>query len=168
MAGPFAARQIPAANAFKALSIVYIANFVGAAVLAGIVATGAVGSAALDLAATKAEKGFVTTMASGFLADLLVCLAVWLAYAAQTTIVSLGSVAANLFPATIGNVFGGACPSPPRCPRQDGGCLNRFQRAEVGADIRAAPIYQFNRRRFSWRTRLQIRSRKVLLVAGAL
>lgn len=66
------------------------ANFMGAVFLAGFVALsglhqagkGAVGRAAVDLAETKGAKDFATTMASGVLANLLVCLAVWLSYAA--------------------------------------------------------------------------------------
>lgn len=92
MIGPVVARQIPAFKAIRALSIVYIANFLGAVLLASIAALsglneagdGAIGRAAMELAETKTAKGLIATTASGVLANLLVCLAVWLAYAGQT------------------------------------------------------------------------------------
>lgn len=160
MLGPVAAKRIPLMRAITALSVVYVANFAGAILLAGVAAVsglheagdGAVGRAAMDLAETKTAKTFATTVASGVLANLLVCLAVWLAYAAQSvagkiiglvlpvtafvaaglehsianmyllsyaylaqglidqgaTLLSLGESLANLLPATIGNILGGA------------------------------------------------------------
>ncbi|MBW9091361.1 formate/nitrite transporter family protein [Rhizobium wenxiniae] len=160
MTGPLAAGQIPANKAIRALGIVYIANFFGAVLLAATAALaglheagdGAIGRAAMELAETKTAKGFATTTASGILANLLVCLAVWLAYAGQTvaqkifglllpvaafvaagfehsianmyllsyafiaqslmeqtnTAITFTDIGANLLPATIGNVIGGA------------------------------------------------------------
>jgi len=160
MIGPVAAGQIPAPKAIRALGIVYIANFCGAVLLAATAALagfheagdGAIGRAAMELAETKTTKGFATTAASGILANLLVCLAVWLAYAGQTvtqkifglllpvaafvaagfehsianmyllsyafiaqslmdqtnTVITFTDIGANLVPATIGNVIGGA------------------------------------------------------------
>jgi len=92
MLGPVAAKRIPLMRAITALSVVYVANFAGAILLAGVAALsglheagdGAVGRAAIDLAETKTAKTFSTTVASGVLANLLVCLAVWLAYAGQS------------------------------------------------------------------------------------
>jgi formate transporter len=160
MIGPVFAGRLSASRALRALSVVYVANFLGAILLA-VVATlaglheagdGAVGRAALELAETKRAKNFATTMASGVLANVLVCLAVWLAYAGHTvtqkvfglllpvaafvaaglehsianmyllsyayltqdlveqtaTAIQFGDIFANLVPATIGNVFGGA------------------------------------------------------------
>jgi formate transporter len=160
MIGPVTAGQIPALRATRALGVVYLANFLGALLLAATAAlaglheagNGAIGRAALELAETKTAKSFATTIASGVLANMLVCLAVWLAYAGHTVaqkllglllpvtafvaagfehsianmyllsyafiaqflmeqtaaVVSLADIAANLIPATIGNVIGGA------------------------------------------------------------
>jgi len=160
MLGPVAAGRIPVMRAITALSVVYVANFAGAILLAGVAAVsglheagdGAVGRAAMDLAETKRAKTFAATVASGVLANLLVCLAVWIAYAAQSmagkiiglvlpvtafvaaglehsianmyllsyaylaqglieqgaALLSHGEIVANLLPATIGNILGGA------------------------------------------------------------
>lgn len=92
MLGPVVARRIGAGKAARALAIVYCANFAGSLALAAVVLAagvhdagdGAVGRAALELGGTKTEKGFGAALASGVLANMLVCLAVWLAYAGYT------------------------------------------------------------------------------------
>ena len=92
MAGPVAASTLTAPSALRALGIVYVSNFVGSLLLAIVVflagvqeaGEGAVGRAALDLGATKLEKSIATTFASGILANMFVCLAVWMAYAGRT------------------------------------------------------------------------------------
>lgn len=92
MTGAVLAGQIAPSQAAKALALVYIANFAGSLVLALLVfgaglhecQDGAVGRAAVDLARGKVEAGFLATLASGILANMLVCLAVWCAYAGQT------------------------------------------------------------------------------------
>jgi formate transporter len=92
MIGPVVAGRIPAGRAAGALTTVYLANFAGSialavvAVFAGLheAGDGAVGRAAFELAETKTAKGFATTLASGILANTLVCLGVWLAYAGHT------------------------------------------------------------------------------------
>jgi len=161
MAGPVASGRLPAGRALAALAIVYCANFAGSLLLAGLVLGagvhtghgGAVGQAALDLAASKSDKSFAVTLVSGILANILVCLAVWMAYAGRTVTqkifglllpvtafvaaglehsianmyllpyaflvqeatgnagaaLSVPAILANLIPATIGNVIGGAC-----------------------------------------------------------
>lgn len=160
MAGPVVARRLPLATAAKALCIVYVANFLGSLLLALLVlasgaheaGNGAVARAATEMGASKTEKGLLATFASGILANMLVCLAVWLAYAGKTVIdrffglllpiaafvaaglehsvanmfllpyallvqgsggeaaaaVTLTGIAANLVPATLGNLVGGA------------------------------------------------------------
>jgi formate/nitrite transporter len=73
--------------------VVWIGNFVGAVATALIVYVseqytfggGAVGQAALEIAATKTSLGFVQAVALGILCNALVCLAVWLTYGARTT-----------------------------------------------------------------------------------
>lgn len=92
MAGPIFANRLSPAMAVRALAIVYCANFAGSLLLAGLVLAagvheagdGAVARAAIDLAATKVEKGTGATLASGVLANMLVCLAVWLSFAGRT------------------------------------------------------------------------------------
>jgi len=92
LAGPVRAGQVPLAKAASALVTVYVANFGGAVLLALLVlgaglheaGEGAVGRAALDLGATKTGKSFAALLASGILANMLVCLAVWMAYGGRT------------------------------------------------------------------------------------
>ncbi len=74
-------------------AIVYAGNFVGAlavaiaAVGAGLpeAGGGAVGAAAVAIAAAKLRLGFVQAILLGVLCNVLVCLAVWLAYSARST-----------------------------------------------------------------------------------
>lgn len=74
-------------------AIVYAGNFAGALATAAIVFVsghhlfggGAIGAAALRIAAAKVQLGFVEAIALGMLCNALVCLAVWLTYSARTT-----------------------------------------------------------------------------------
>lgn len=92
MAGPVVAKRLSAGMAIRALGIVYFANFAGSLVLAGLVLAagvheagdGAVSRAAIKLGMNKVGNPFGATLASGVLANMLVCLAVWLAYAGRT------------------------------------------------------------------------------------
>ena len=92
MAGPLVAGRVRPAQVISAFAIVYCANFAGSLLLAGIVLMagvheaggGSVARAALELGATKTGNGFMTTFASGILANMLVCLGVWLGYAGRT------------------------------------------------------------------------------------
>jgi formate/nitrite transporter len=73
--------------------IVYAGNFVGAlgvALLACVArlhegGDGAVGTAALGIAAGKLRLAFLQAVALGVLCNVLVCLAVWLSYSARST-----------------------------------------------------------------------------------
>ncbi len=93
MAGPVAARNLTLSKAAIALLVVYLANFAGSLLLAALVFSaglhlagdGAVAKAALNIASTKTSHGFVAALASGVLANILVCLAVWLSYSATST-----------------------------------------------------------------------------------
>ena len=75
-----------------ALGIAYVMNFVGSVAIALLVfwagahtaGDGAVGAAALATAESKASLGFGTALASGVAANMLVCLAVWLAFGARS------------------------------------------------------------------------------------
>jgi formate transporter len=75
-----------------ALLLAYVANFMGSVAIvllafAGglhMAGDGAVGAAALAGATRKVELGFGAALASGILANMLVCLAVWLAFGARS------------------------------------------------------------------------------------
>ena len=92
MAGPLRAGRLTAAAVLRAWSIVYVANLAGSVLLAVVVfGTGfhegggdATGRAAMTMASIKIEKSFPTLVASGVLANMLVCLAVWMAYGGHT------------------------------------------------------------------------------------
>lgn len=93
MLGPLLARRLSAATLLQAWIIVYAANLVGSLIIAVIAVAadvhvagdGVVGLAALETAQKKSELGAGTAFASGILANMLVCLAVWMAYSAKTT-----------------------------------------------------------------------------------
>ena len=90
--GPVSVGQLSLGKAARALAIVYCANFVGSLILAAVVllagvhesGDGAVGQAALALADNKTGNSFMASLASGVLANMLVCLGVWLALAGKT------------------------------------------------------------------------------------
>jgi formate/nitrite transporter len=87
----------------KRWALVYIANFIGSIVLALIfyfsglwkTSNGALGSAAVSIAFTKVNLGFVEALIRGIGCNWLVCLAVWMALAARQTI---GKIFAIYFP----------------------------------------------------------------------
>ena len=74
-------------------TLVYVGNFAGAVGIALLacggrlheVGGGAVGATALGIAAAKLQLGFVQAVLLGILCNVLVCLAVWLAYSARST-----------------------------------------------------------------------------------
>ena len=84
-------------------AVVYLANFVGACGLAGIVALsghgdmngGRIGESAIALGAAKCGLGFGEAFLKGVLCNLLVCLAVWLAMAGRHVI---DRIVAVIFP----------------------------------------------------------------------
>ncbi|MGG5811256.1 formate/nitrite transporter family protein [Falsiroseomonas sp. CW058] len=75
-----------------ALGLAWVMNFLGAVALAALafvadvhmLGDGALGAAALRVAERKSELGFATALASGVAANILVCLAVWLAFGARS------------------------------------------------------------------------------------
>jgi len=87
----------------KRWALVYGANFIGSLVLAfvfylsGLWKTGseALGSAAVGIAFTKVNLGFIEALVRGIGCNWLVCLAVWMALAARQTI---GKIFAIFFP----------------------------------------------------------------------
>ena len=86
-------RVASAAVVGRAWGLAYVSNFVGslAIVILFFLATGhllgegQVGVAALETAEEKTALSFYATLASGILANMLVCLAVWLSFSARTT-----------------------------------------------------------------------------------
>jgi formate/nitrite transporter len=86
------AGRIPASKFFQNLIVIYSANFVGAAGLAGLVALSGhwqmggsgLGQTALSIAAAKCALPFGEAFFKGVLCNVLVCLAVWLAMAGRT------------------------------------------------------------------------------------
>jgi len=74
-------------------TLVYVGNFAGAVGIALLACGGrlheagggAVGATALGIAAAKLQLGFVQAILLGILCNVLVCLAVWLAYSARST-----------------------------------------------------------------------------------
>lgn len=85
--------------------IVYFGNFVGAIGTAVMVFltrqytfnVGSVGEAALKIAASKVDLGFIQALMLGVLCNLLVCLAVWLSFSARST---TDKILAIIFPVT--------------------------------------------------------------------
>ena len=87
-------RRISPSTLARNLTLVYAANFVGAAGLAALVSLsghagmnhGAVGEAAVSLAAAKCALPFSEIFFKAVLGNLLVCLAVWISMAGRTVI----------------------------------------------------------------------------------
>jgi formate/nitrite transporter len=89
----WASRRVSSAALLRNWTVVWIGNFAGAFATALLLFAseqytfggGEVGRAALSIAAAKTNLGFVEAVALGMLCNALVCLAVWLTYAAHTT-----------------------------------------------------------------------------------
>lgn len=100
-----AAGRIHLGEMLRAWVIVYVGNFIGAAGTALLVflagqylsGEGAVAVVALKTAAAKATLPFDRALVSGILANVLVCLAVWLALGARST---TDKILAIVFPIT--------------------------------------------------------------------
>jgi formate transporter len=94
MSVPLAQRRIGFGQLLRAWGVVWCANLVGAVVVvllalgAGVhlAGDGAVAASAIDIAAEKAAKPAMSILASGVLANVLVCLAVWMAAGAQSAV----------------------------------------------------------------------------------
>jgi formate transporter len=90
----WAGRVIKTRTLLRVWAIVYIGNLIGAVGTAGLVfmsgqgrlAGGVVGKTALGIAAGKAEYPFLEAIVLGVLANVLVCLAIWLSYSARTVV----------------------------------------------------------------------------------
>ena len=96
-------REITFTDMLKRWGLVYIANFIGSIVLVLIfyfsglwkTGNGALGAAAVNIAAKKVSLGFNEALFRGVGCNWLVCLAVWMALAARQTI---GKIFAIFFP----------------------------------------------------------------------
>jgi formate transporter len=92
MSGPALLGRISLRSLMTSWSVVYAANLLGSLVIAGLALAagahlagdGAVGRAALDVASDKSSMSFGAVFASGILANMLVCLAVWMSYSAKS------------------------------------------------------------------------------------
>jgi formate transporter len=90
----WANRKIGVASILKNWVIVYAGNLVGSVATAAVVyasgqytfGKGAVGATALTIANAKVEFGFSQAVALGILANILVCMAVWMSFSARSTV----------------------------------------------------------------------------------
>jgi formate transporter len=86
------ARKVTSGELLANWGLVYAGNFVGSLVVAALVflsgqytgGGGEAGAAALATADAKVQLTFVEALASGILANFLVCMAVWLSYSGRT------------------------------------------------------------------------------------
>jgi formate transporter len=98
-------RRVSGVRLLRNWTIVYFGNFAGAVAVAWLVyaarlyenGDGAVGKRMLDIATAKSSLGFGQAVALGILANILVCLAVWLCMSARTV---TDKVVAIVFPIT--------------------------------------------------------------------
>lgn len=101
----WASRKVTTLQLLRNWGIVYLGNFVGSVLTAGLVflanqyqsGAGTIGLTALNIANSKAGLSFLPAVASGILCNALVCLAVWLTYSARTT---MDKILAIIFPIT--------------------------------------------------------------------
>jgi len=98
-------RKIPGSLLLRNLLIVYVANFAGAALLAGLVMLsghgdfngGRIGTTAIAIAEAKCSLGFLPALGSGILCNVLVCLAIWLTLGGRSV---TDKILAIIFPIT--------------------------------------------------------------------
>lgn len=90
----FAGRKVTAVRLLRNWAVVYVANFAGAASVAALVqwsgrldaGKGELASRAIAVAGAKQSLQFANAIVSGVLANVLVCLAVWMTMSARTLI----------------------------------------------------------------------------------
>ena len=88
----WASRRVTLRSLMRNWSLVYLGNLVGAAAIAVLVsmsgrfdaAGGSMGVRAIEIGEAKSSLGFVEAVVSGVLANVLVCLAVWMSWSART------------------------------------------------------------------------------------
>lgn len=99
----WASRRIKTAALFRNWLLVYLGNIIGAFSIAILMfasgqylfGNGVIGANALAIAKTKCEIGFWQAIVLGILCNVLVCLAVWLCFSAQTV---TGKILSIIFP----------------------------------------------------------------------
>jgi formate transporter len=97
---PAAQDRLGVGETLRDWTVVWIANLIGSLIIAALFVAsgaaqaidGAVAAAALKTADTKLAKDWVELLASGMLANMLVCLAVWMATGAKTVAGKIASV----------------------------------------------------------------------------
>jgi formate/nitrite transporter len=90
----FASRRVTAARLLRNWGVVYVANFIGAVAVAALVdwsgkldaGDGALGDRVLAMAQTKGSLEWGNAFVSGILANVLVCLAVWMTMSAHSLV----------------------------------------------------------------------------------
>lgn len=101
----WASRRVSTRAVLTSWLIAFVGNFVGAIALASVVfwsgqhhtSNGSVGARAVEIGAAKTDLGFVRAFWLGVLANVLVCLAVWLTYSCRSVV---DKVVAIVFPVT--------------------------------------------------------------------
>jgi len=96
----WADRKISGARLLRNWGLVYFGNFVGATATAVMVhwagihdlADGAVGATVIGVAEAKLALGPVETFVRGILCNVLVCLAVWLCFAAHSVVSKIATI----------------------------------------------------------------------------
>jgi len=99
----WASRRISTYQLTRNWVVVYVGNFIGSVGIVVIVFLsrhfmaddGGLGLTALNIALTKVHLGFAEALASGIMCNVLVCMAIWLAYSSRTT---GGKILAIVFP----------------------------------------------------------------------
>ena len=97
---PRASGRISWGQLLRNWGIVYVANFLGSLLMAGLIylagtwrnADGGWGAVVLKTTAAKLHHGWVEAFVLGILCNLLVCLAVWAAYSGRTTVDKLAAI----------------------------------------------------------------------------
>jgi len=101
----WASRKVSTLSLLRNWGIVYLGNFIGSIATAALMlltkqyafGSGVVGIAALNIAITKSNLGFIQAIVLGVFCNVLVCLAIWLTYSARSEI---DKIIAIIFPIT--------------------------------------------------------------------
>lgn len=92
-------KKITLCRLLKNWILVFLGNFLGALLVVGLVALSGVfapfAETIVSIAATKTDLSFVSALSRGILCNFLVCIAVWMSFAASSTV---GKIAAVFFP----------------------------------------------------------------------
>jgi len=100
MVGSLAVRKISFGAMLRNWGIVYVANFIGSMLLVCLISSSGLwhssgdllGAVAIKIAAGKTALGFESAFSLGILCNWLVCLAVWMAWAAEGVGAKLGAI----------------------------------------------------------------------------